>query len=411
MVNGNELDDDHDFLPLNPAPQNHPLEDDDIYYSCDEEDYSDDESEDELEVPHQTIDDSKFPKEPVAYVLFQMVTIFQAGRMTEDDTETMMAMCNLALQSAGEEYRFPKKATTVSNHNQIQNRACSGLMSCPVCVKCSKIFSPNTTARVCNDCQIELFKVSSNVPRKIYLYNSVTTTLKNFVVRPSFTNSLAKWKKRQTVSDRYMDIYDGAVWKTFKTDPNASVPYVEESIYNLMMTLNVDWFQPYKGTQHSTGAIYLTIQNLPRDERNLRKNVLLVGLIPGPSETKVTEISHFLDPLVEELLELKDGVPMHTYANGIVTVKAALTIVGCDLPAAKKVSGFTAINSKNPCHKCHMPFPACPGHEYKRSFANFDMATWVPRTKEETYREAAEWLGSSSSERLIKEALNGTRWT
>ncbi|KAG1437788.1 hypothetical protein G6F56_012935 [Rhizopus delemar] len=168
------------------------------------------------------------------------------------------------------------------------------------------------------------------------------------MVRPSCTNSLAKWKKRQTVSDRYIDIYDGAVWKTFKTDPNASVPYVEESIYNLMMTLNVDWFQPYKGTQHSTGAIYLTIQNLPRDKRNLRKNVLLVGLILGPSETKVNEISHFLDPLVEELLELKDVIPMHTYTNGIVNVKAALTNVGCDLPAAKKVSGFTAINSKNP---------------------------------------------------------------
>ncbi|KAG1436613.1 hypothetical protein G6F56_013482 [Rhizopus delemar] len=199
-----------------------------------------------------------------------MVTAFQAGRMTEDDTEMMMAMCNLALQSAGEEYRFPKKASTVSNHNQFQERSCAGLMSCPVCVKCSKVFPSNTTARLCDACQTELFKASSNLPRKIYMYNSVTTTLKSFLARPSFVASLSKWKTRQEVPGRFMDIYDGAVWKTFKTDPNHRIPFVQESIFNLMLTLNVDWFQPYKGTQHSTGAIYLTIQNMPRDERNLR---------------------------------------------------------------------------------------------------------------------------------------------
>ncbi|KAG1435287.1 hypothetical protein G6F56_014025 [Rhizopus delemar] len=138
---------------------------------------------------------------------------------------------------------------------------------------------------------------------------------------------------------------------------------------------------------------------------------MLVGLIPGPSETKVTEISHFLAPLVEELLLLQNGVLMRTHSDEVVTVKAALTLVGCDLPAAKKVSGFTALNSKNPCHKCHMSFPSCPGHAYKRDFSNFDMTTWIPRSKEETYQEAHLWKNSTSTERAALEATNGTRWT
>ncbi|KAG1443699.1 hypothetical protein G6F56_010577 [Rhizopus delemar] len=136
---------------------------------------------------------------------------------------------------------------------------------------------------------------------------------------------------------------------------------------------------------------------------------MLVGLIPGPSETKVPEISHFWAPLVEELLVLQDGVPMRTHSNGVVNVKAALTLVGCDLPAAKKVSGFTALNSKNPCHKCQTSFPSCPDHPYKRDFSNFDMATWAPRTKEETYQEALLWRNSTPSERVSLEAINGTR--
>ncbi|KAG1440698.1 hypothetical protein G6F56_011812 [Rhizopus delemar] len=231
------------------------------------------------------------------------------------------------------------------------------------------------------------------------------------MVRPGFTESLVKWKSRNQIPSRYMDIYDGAVWKTLKTDPSSHVPFVEESVFNLMVTLNVDWFQPYKGTQHSTGAIYMTIQNLPRDERNLRKNVLLVGLIPGPSETKIAEISYFLEPMVDELLELQHGVEMNTYSNGMVKVKVALSLVGCDLPAAKKVSGFTAINSTNPCHKCHMSFEPCPGHRYKRDFSNFDLPTWIPRTKEVTSQEARAWLQSTPTERLHLEAANGTRWT
>ena len=51
-IDGYDGDDDYDFLPLSPAPQDHPLENDDIYSSYDEEYFSDsedDESDDELE--------------------------------------------------------------------------------------------------------------------------------------------------------------------------------------------------------------------------------------------------------------------------------------------------------------------------------------------------------------------------
>ncbi|KAG1437774.1 hypothetical protein G6F56_012942 [Rhizopus delemar] len=159
-------DGDYDF-PVRPpvsGPTIPPTEDDEVYYDYDGSDFdSDDDLEDEPEIPHQTFDNSKIPTEQVAYVLFNMVTVFQAGRMTEEDTEMMMEMCNVALEAAGEEYRFPKKASTVSNHNKLQERACIGLMSCPVCVKCCKVVSPTSTDRICSECRTELYKSSSNV--------------------------------------------------------------------------------------------------------------------------------------------------------------------------------------------------------------------------------------------------------
>ncbi len=55
--------------------------------------------------------------------------------------------------------------------------------------------------------------------------------------------------------------------------------------YCFGLTINLDWFRPFKHSEYSIGAIYLTIMNLPRNERNKQSNVLfLVGIIPGPSE-------------------------------------------------------------------------------------------------------------------------------
>lgn len=44
--------------------------------------------------------------------------------------------------------------------------------------------------------------------------------------------------------------------------------------------MNVDWFQPFKYSNYSIGVIYLTILNLPREERFKKKSMILVCLIP-----------------------------------------------------------------------------------------------------------------------------------
>ena len=78
--------------------------------------------------------------------------------------------------------------------------------------------------------------------------------------------------------------------------------------------LNLDWFQPYKLTQSSVGALYLTIMNLPYDQRFRRENIILLGIIPGPCEPP-RDINQYLKPLVKELLELLSGVNMTVYGE------------------------------------------------------------------------------------------------
>jgi hypothetical protein len=80
----------------------------------------------------------------------------------------------------------------------------------------------------------------------------------------------------------------------------------------------------------------MTIQNLPKaDGRDLKRNLVLVGIIPGPKEPSTSDMNHYLDPLVDELLLLMNGVTMNAMMpDGQIQaqkVKAALSMVCCDL--------------------------------------------------------------------------------
>ena len=71
-----------------------------------------------------------------------------------------------------------------------------------------------------------------------------------------------------------------------------------------ILCLNVDWFQPFKHTQYSVGTIYLTIQNLLRQERYKQENIILVGMTPGTKEPPLT-IDSYLSPLINDSRSIK----------------------------------------------------------------------------------------------------------
>ena len=110
---------------------------------------------------------------------------------------------------------------------------------------------------------------------------------------------------------------------------------------NLALMLNVDWFKPFKDSPYSVGVVYLTILNLPREERFKRYNLILAGIIPGPKEPSL-HTNTFLKPLVNDLLTLWDGVEMSLHDNSKHNIRAALLCIACDIPAGKKVCGFRA---------------------------------------------------------------------
>ena len=217
--------------------------------------------------------------------------------------------------------------------------------------KCHHVFFPSKTQQ----CKSLLLKtiLSSNcrqkfVPFKLYAYKSLRESIKTLAKKENFVDDCEKWRSRNTSPDTYGDIYDGDVWNSFSE-------FLKEPHHYLLM-LNVDWFQPFSHIQYSVGAIYVVIQNLPRHKRFLEENIILVGVIPGPSEPKLT-MNSYLAPLTEELREGWDsGFGVKTSRGINITVKVALSSVVCDIPASRKVSGFLSHNARFGCNKCYKDF-------------------------------------------------------
>ena len=248
---------------------------------------------------------------------------------------------------------------------------------------------------------------SSFHPHLIYCYKSVIESLQELMLRTGFVEKCELWRQRNVSPGTYSDVYDGKVWKDFMYVNRQSFL---ASPFNYAFHLNVDWFQPFQHTQHSEGAIYLSVLNLPRQERFLKENIILVGVIPGPKEPAY-HINSFLKPLVNDLLKMWDGVYLKTANNITTLVRAALICVGCDIPAARKTCGFLGHRATMGCSKCLLAFPTKKFGE-KADYSNFDRTEWVPRTDEHHRQEAMKSYHSlTKSERMDIEKKSGVRYS
>ena len=147
----------------------------------------------------------------------------------------------------------------------------------------------------------------------------------------------------------------------------------------------MDWFQAYKHVACSVGVVFISIMNLPRFIRFKRENVILVGIIPVPNEP--SNINTYLKPLVDELLQLWDGLPMSVQMrNGIqeITVKVAILCVACDIPAGRKVCGFLGHSAKLGCTRCLKHFPGTVG---SMDYSGFERHLWTVRSVEQHRRD------------------------
>ena len=244
------------------------------------------------------------------------------------------------------------------------------------------------------------------IPYKIFCYKSLKASLQKFVLRPDFEEVCERWRFREQRDNILQDVYDGRIWDDF--NGNKFNSFCEEGNYGLM--LNVDWWQPYKYTNYSIGAIYLIFLNLPREERFKRENMILVGVIPDMKSEPPTNT--FLLPLVKELKTAwSTGFLLYSFKSpaNLKCFKLARLCVGCDVPASRKLCGFLGHSATMGCNKCKKEFPGMVG---EKNYGGFDRSLW-PERKNHTHREECKLILESTSkgDKLKLEKQFGTRYS
>ena len=293
----------------------------------------------------------------------------------------------------------------IERHNQMESKWCTY-------VEFPNHPHPNRR-NPCNDILMKRVKVGSRcklVPRKVYTCRSLLTSLKDLARRKDFLQKCDSWRTREIGEGNIMgDVYDGKLWRDLQFIEGR--PFLSNS-NNLCLSLNVDWFNPFEETPYSVGAIYVVILNLPRSDRFKEENVILVGMIPGPNEPK-QNINNFLAPLVQDLPVLYEGIHFENPSTtlGYSTLRAVLAIVACDLPATRKVYGFSSFNATFGCSKCMKRF-STPSFGAKPLYGGFDCDEWTPCNASCHRQQALKYRSAcSTSERVSVQRQTGVKYS
>lgn len=189
-----------------------------------------------------------------------------------------------------------------------------------------------------SECGTQLLNGSSANPKRVYCVRPVSAYLIDYVKTKNFVRDCNLWRCRTIPDDYLADIYDGSLWKSRTNDYLKN----DHSLYGM---INVDWVQPFTHTTYSLGVIYAIILNLPRSMRFKEENVMILGVIPGPTEPSL-HINTYLKPLVDDLEKLNRGMRLQDgsrYGNIYY-----FRVLGCssDLPATRKLGGFISYHAK-----------------------------------------------------------------
>ena len=207
-------------------------------------------------------------------------------------------------------------------------------------------------------------------PHKLYCFNSVIDQVEGLLKSPGLPEMCEQWCAHQIDDNIVADVYDGSIWRDFRKYKGNDFLNAPR---NLIFTINVDWFQPFKRrNDRSVGVIYLVLLNLPREEPFKCENILVAGIVPEMSK-EPKSLNTFLEPIVEELQAFWRGVRLTSQSTIPLTYCGALLLASADLPAVRKLCGFKGHLAHRGCSKCFKYFPGSFGEKTDYSSFNRNM--------------------------------------
>ena len=162
-------------------------------------------------------------------------------------------------------------------------------------------------------------------------------------------------------------------WPDFAAEPR-----------NVRLGLAADGVNPFaeKRSNWSTWPISLINFNLPPWLATKKHFLILALIIPGPESVTAENIDIFLEPLVDELMELwQYGVPTRDAASDggsrVFTMKAMIIMTIHDLEAYSVINGCT-VKGKHACPRCGPHCMSRYSFSLAKNVYNAQYRRWLP---------------------------------
>ncbi|OAD75512.1 hypothetical protein PHYBLDRAFT_64428 [Phycomyces blakesleeanus NRRL 1555(-)] len=227
------------------------------------------------------------PENLVHRFIATFVIMFASHYVVNKGADVLIEFINKLLSIYEQDFQLPVRLSGPQSMTGFSAMT-KGIKRFVVCQDCHKVYEESVPAPLncdfiklgahtaCN-CKLMVQSLSGGlVAKKSYVYQSLTHALKILFLYPNFEQKIMHWNQEFKITDTLCDVYNGEAWTDLKDNDNE---FFVEHPRSLMLTLNIDWFQPFNGTSYSCGAIYLVINNLPRSGQFKAENTILVGLV------------------------------------------------------------------------------------------------------------------------------------
>jgi len=201
-----------------------------------------------------------------------------------------------------------------------------------VCPGCAKLHLWTEDSSLqhsrCDHCREELY--TAGRPRLVYAHRSLSMILAAVLQDRKLEDDIEAWRdflgSRESSSTKTYDtLWSGDSWRgdclnaaCGATCERHHFPFIDGRGH-IKISLSIDWFAAHKGSYsgyHSSGAVLMRIDNIPQNLLTVERRcagIYVIGMLPGPRETKLKELTAYLKLITDELAKLYvDGVCIRT---------------------------------------------------------------------------------------------------
>jgi hypothetical protein len=209
----------------------------------------------------------------------------------------------------------------------------------------------------CPFCQLPRYQPNGK-PAKTFHYIPITRRLITMLSNPSQAKAMLYRSQEHThkTDSNISDIFDGSHYRSLLSQRvevnNHKLRHKFFSDHrDVALGLSTDGFTVFKHRTDTGWPLLLFNFNLPPEVRFHKKNLLPLGLIPGPRQFK--DLDSFLFPMVEEFINLATGVPAYDIIQQESFILHAYLILAFgDVPAVAKLMRMKGHNGISPCRAC-----------------------------------------------------------